>query len=83
MDDPKPDFWFPVKRLGWGWGAPVRWQGWALLGAYIGSLILGVEVLRGTDYKALRFVYVAVVTVLFIVIVAIKGERPLKWRNDS
>jgi len=23
----RPTFWFPVKRHGWGWGLPVRWQG--------------------------------------------------------
>ncbi len=26
----RPAFWFPVKRYGWGWGLPVRWQGWVV-----------------------------------------------------
>jgi hypothetical protein len=45
MDAPKdspdrpPGIWFPAKRYGWGWGPPVRWQGWAVL---IGWLVIFV-----------------------------------------
>lgn len=30
-----PAFWFSVKRYGWGWGLPVRWQGWVVLVSYV------------------------------------------------
>ena len=34
MELDKPDYWFAVKLDGWGWGLPVRWQGWVVLALY-------------------------------------------------
>jgi hypothetical protein len=82
MDEPKPDFWFPVKRLGWGWGAPVRWQGWALLIAYVVMAAIGVMLLQSSG-TLFRLLYLVVITILFVVVVATKGERPLKWRDGE
>jgi hypothetical protein len=28
MSESQTDFWFPAKKFGWGWGPPVKWQGW-------------------------------------------------------
>jgi hypothetical protein len=28
-----PEYWFPAKRYGWGWGIPVTWQGWVVFAA--------------------------------------------------
>jgi hypothetical protein len=39
VEQDKPDYWFAVKRYGWGWGMPVRWQGWAALALYFVSII--------------------------------------------
>jgi hypothetical protein len=30
------NYWFPAGRYGWGWGLPVRWQGWLVLAAFAG-----------------------------------------------
>jgi hypothetical protein len=33
------DIWFPAKKYGYGWGVPLKWQGWAAL---LGLLGLGL-----------------------------------------
>ena len=30
-----PEYWFPAKRYGWGWGLPATWQGWTVLAAFL------------------------------------------------
>ena len=80
MND-KPAFWFPAKRYGWGWGLPVCWQGWVVFLAYLAALVGGLQYFaaqRAAVYSAL--VYSAVLTVVFVAIVVIKGERPAGWR---
>jgi hypothetical protein len=59
-------FWFPAKRYGWGWGPPVRWQGWAVLVVY--ALLLTAFLLSSV-----------VLTVLLLIVCWLKGERP-RWR---
>jgi hypothetical protein len=39
MDEQK--YWFRAKRYGWGWGLPITWQSWAVLGLWFAALILG------------------------------------------
>jgi hypothetical protein len=76
----KPAFWFPVKRYGWGWGLPVRWQGWAVFVAYAALLYAGIYVFKAQGNAVGLTVYSTVVTAVLIVIVALKGERPARWR---
>ena len=33
------DMWFPAKKRGYGWGLPVKWQGWATL---VTVLVIGL-----------------------------------------
>jgi len=71
-----PSYWFPAKRYGWGWGPPVCWQGWVVFIAYLALIIGGLRYFaaeRSTVPNAL--VYCAALTIVFVVIVAIKGER--------
>jgi ribosomal protein S18 acetylase RimI-like enzyme len=80
----KPHYWFPVKRYGWGWGLPVRWQGWIVLGLYFASIYAGVRYFRPRDSVAGFLVWLAVASIVLVAIVAWKGERPLGWRwGDS
>lgn len=76
---PKPDYWFPAKRFGWGWGLPVCWQGWVVLVVYIG-LVLAVAANFPPHQQTAKFaILVALLTVAFIIICWIKGEPP-GWR---
>jgi drug/metabolite transporter (DMT)-like permease len=76
----EPNFWFPVKRYGWGWGLPVRWQGWVVFAAYAGLLYAGIYYFKAQGNPAALSVYVLALTGVLIAIVIAKGERPARWR---
>ena len=76
----QPTFWFPAKRYGWGWGLPVRWQGWLVFVGYLGLVYAGIAYFRPRQAALSFLLYVAVLTAVLIVIVALKGERPVRWR---
>lgn len=73
-------FWFPAKRYGLGWGLPVRWQGWMVFVGYLALLYAGISYFRPRQAPAGFLLYAAVLTAMLIVIVALKGERPVRWR---
>jgi hypothetical protein len=70
-------FWFHAKKFGWGWGMPATWQGWMTYVAYL-ALILGCLV--STQAELRRVVCIVSISVLLIIVVILKGERPLGWR---
>jgi hypothetical protein len=73
-------FWFGVKRYGYGWGLPVRWQGWAVLVAYLALLYGGIYYFKPRGDALSLLVYLIVLTAALVVVIAVKGERPLRWR---
>jgi phosphoglycerol transferase MdoB-like AlkP superfamily enzyme len=73
-------FWFGVKRYGYGWGLPVRWQGWAALVAYFALLYLGTYYFKPRRDALGLFVYFVVLSAALVAIIVVKGERPLRWR---
>jgi hypothetical protein len=75
-------YWFPAKRIGWGWGPPATWQGWVVFGAYFALLALaGVRWLPRHD--PISFVVVTLVlTIVLVGIAWLKGEPP-RWRDGS
>jgi len=72
-------YWFRAKRYGWGWGLPLKWQGWAVVGAFLlllgGGSVLFSPVTSPTLYAA----YVTVLSALLVGVCYAKGE-PAKWR---
>jgi hypothetical protein len=74
------DFWFPLKTYGWGWGLPVKWQGWVVLLAYFVLLIGGIRYFAESANLVVLTIYLLTVTAGLIAICIWKGERPLKWR---
>lgn len=76
----EPPYWFPAKTYGWGWGLPVRWQGWLVLGAYLTLVLAGIGYFESRGNRSSLWAYLVVLTFVLIVIVALKGERPLRWR---
>lgn len=79
MND-QPNFWFPAKRYGWGWGLPVRWQGWLVFAAYLALLYAGTYYFKPRRDVLSLLVYLVVLTAVLVAVVALKGERPLRWR---
>lgn len=73
-------YWFRAKRYGWGWGLPARWQGWVVLVSYLALLYAGIYYVGLQHNEDGAVVYVGVLTAVFLAIVVIKGERPVRWR---
>ena len=73
-------FWFGVKRYGYGWGLPVRWQGWLVLAAYFVLLFGGIYYFKPRGNSVRLFFYFVVLSAALVTIIAAKGERPLRWR---
>jgi hypothetical protein len=73
-------FWFAAKRYGYGWGLPVRWQGWAVLVAYLVLLCGGIYYFKPRGNTVSLFVYFVVLSAALVAVIAVKGERPLRWR---
>lgn len=80
MDEQKPDYWFAVKLYGWGWGIPVRWQGWVVLALYFGSLYAAIRYMRPQNDPGGFIWWLLISSAILVIIVAWKGERPLAWR---
>jgi hypothetical protein len=71
-------YWFPKKRVGWGWGPPRNLQGWAVLIGWIALLTIGKRSLPG--FPGVVF-FIAMLALLGVV-VFFKGEPPGRgnWR---
>ena len=74
-----PPYWFPTKRYGWGWGLPIRWQGWVVLGAYLTLFPLGFVLFPPQERLVEFMVYTHVITLVLVAICWFKGEPP-RWR---
>ncbi len=71
-------YWFRAKRYGYGWGIPVTWQGWAVLGAYL-VVILAPLALGGAAGATGSLVALVIATPLLVWVGYRKGEPPA-WR---
>ena len=80
MNAQRPTFWFPVKTYGWGWGMPVCWQGWVVLVAYLALLYGGIRFLPPAQGSGTLLLYLSALTAALVLIVAWKGEKPVRWR---
>jgi len=71
-------YWFPAKRYGWGWGPPIVWQWWVVLGVWMAVTVVGTIVLMPRHVGAhLAFLVLMVATLIAICVM--KGEPPA-WR---
>jgi hypothetical protein len=75
----KPNYWFPAKRYGWGWGVPSSWQGRLVLAGFIVLFGAGFLIFPPNTELGTLLGYVAILTVLLIAICWLKGEPP-RWR---
>jgi hypothetical protein len=78
MSSPRPPYWFPAKRYGWGWGIPSRWQGWVVVITWIAAVV-AMSLWLPEWNLPLFFVFIAAMTVILIAICYAKGEPP-RWR---
>lgn len=73
-------YWFPAKRYGWGWGFPTRWQGWAVIAAYVVLIGAGLVVIRPSIRPASFLAYLILLTIVLIAVCWLKGEPP-RWHR--
>jgi len=78
--NPRNDkIWFPAKTHGYGWGPPVCWQGWVMMGAFFVLLGLGISLLPPDKHRGACLAYTGVLLAGLIGICRWKGEKP-QWR---
>jgi hypothetical protein len=80
MNERRPDHWFAAKRYGYGWGLPVRREGWVVLVAYAVLLLAGIFLFRSALGEKGLVIYIVALTGVLVAVIAAKGERPLRWR---
>jgi hypothetical protein len=82
MRDEYPRYWFPAKRHGWGWGLPVTWEGWLVLGVWFAVLMTVTPGLVRRDAWLLYGVFVAVMVAVLLGICHLRGEPPARrWKD--
>jgi hypothetical protein len=70
--------WFPAKKYGWGWGVAHCWQGALVQLSYPVLVAWGLWFFLPRRVGAF-LVFFALLTVLFLFVHWVKGERP-HWR---
>jgi hypothetical protein len=83
LKDNPQGYWFKQKLFGWGW-TPVTWQGWAVLGVYLGvilSIARRAEISAYSERDMLIWfgIPIAAATAVLLVVCYTKGEHP-RWR---
>lgn len=69
------NYWFPAKRVGWGWTFPNCWQGWAVLVAYAASIVLIRHFLPPVRDRVLYWGAICLATAVLLTVCWFKGER--------
>lgn len=82
-DSPKEKkLWFKRKWYGWGW-YPVTWQGWAVVGIYVGLvavILVNIDLYHGAKEIFSNVVLTIVILTGFLIYICYKkGETP-KWQ---
>ena len=78
MQAPK-EIWFPAKKYGYGWGFPVRWQGWVVIALYGAAVAAGVKWFTSSKTPLYFTAYMIGISAALLVVCAWKGESP-RWR---
>ena len=71
--------WFAPKRLGYGAGLPIAWQGWALVGAYAATVTIAA-ILLTPRHPALFAGLAIILTVPLIIVSAQHTRGGWRWR---
>lgn len=72
--------WFAPKRVGYGAGLPIAWQGWAVLALYFIAIALALGLLSST---VARVVAILVATVVLIGVCKKKTAGGWRWRDGT
>jgi hypothetical protein len=82
MPLPPEEAWFPLKTYGWGWGVPRRWQGWAVIAAFVAAQGGAAALL--TRHPGWFIAAVVGNSAGLVAVCWWKGERPRwRWGKDT
>jgi hypothetical protein len=73
--------WFAPKRLGFGSGRPVAWQGWLLLAGYVALMAWATT--QFADRPIALFSLGLPATILFLVVAKRTTKGGWQWRNGD
>jgi hypothetical protein len=62
---------------------PNRWQGWAVLAAWLLLIVMGTVLRRPDRHPVAYVVYDAFVSAATLVVIVVKGERIRRHRDDD
>ena len=79
MEENEKDIWFPAQKYGFGWGLPVKWQGWIVFLVYLIIIAAGIVFIDYAENRIFFYVYCSIPTDILILICWKKGEKA-KWR---
>jgi hypothetical protein len=74
-----PKAWFAPKRLGYGSGLPIAWQGWMVLGVYFIGVTLACLFLS----LVAEIVCIVIATILLAIVCAKTTDGGWRWRDGS
>jgi hypothetical protein len=77
--DPDTRYWFPAKRHGWGWGLPVRWQGWLVLAIFLVLVVADAFLFPPRTHMAAYVTSIVILCAALTAVCWLKGEPP-RWR---
>lgn len=79
--------WFASKRIGYGAGMPLCWQGWALLALFAAGLLLCSKIafqLAPADIAPFFAAGAMVIVIIcFSLVIRAKTEGGWRWRNGG
>jgi hypothetical protein len=78
VDPEEIKYWFPAKRYGWGWGPPIRWEGWVVLVAWLIVFFSGIGYLISRR-SLLHIPFAVLMAIALLAVCYWKGEPP-RWR---
>ena len=78
-DNIPPQYWFPAKTYGWGWGLPITWQGWLVFLAALALFACGAFLFPPQTMLLGYIVYEVAIVAVLIFICQWKGG-PTAWR---
>jgi len=81
MDPSNKAYWFRAKRYGWGWGLPLRWQGWAVLLAYFVLQFGALGLMMPANVPG--FLAVTGVLIALLILVCWRTGEPPRWRRGG
>lgn len=89
MTRERSQYWFRAKRYGFGWGLPLRWEGWAVLIGWLVVMIAGsilIPLVMINDLKLSTGASIFSISLFALIMAGLllgvcyaKGE-PAKWR---